>query len=44
MYAPITKGKYQHIEVSLVLQIAISKTLAELSVTSSVGFLTFDIS
>ena len=70
MYAIITKGKYQHIEVSndfdffiydegkkypidrfsggevdlanLVLRIAISKTLAELSGTSSVGFLAFD--
>ena len=70
MYALITKGKYQHIEVSndfdffiydegkkypierfsggevdlanLVLRIAISKTLAELSGTSSVGFLAFD--
>lgn len=70
MYALITKGKYQHIEVSndfdffiydegkkypierfsggevdlanLVLRIAISKTLAELSGTSNVGFLAFD--
>ena len=70
MYALITKGKYQHIEVSndfdffiydegkkypierfsggevdlanLVLRIAISKTLAELSGTRSVGFLAFD--
>jgi len=70
MYAIITKGKYQHIEVSndfdffiydegkkypidrfsggevdlanLVLRIAISKTLGELSGTSSVGFLAFD--
>ncbi|MEA3553503.1 MAG: SMC family ATPase [Campylobacterota bacterium] len=70
MYATITKGKYQHIEVSnnfdfyiyddgkkypierfsggeidlanLVLRIAISKTLAELNGTSSVGFLAFD--
>jgi exonuclease SbcC len=70
MYAQITKGKYQHIEVSndfdfyiydegkrypierfsggeidlanLVLRIAISKTLGELSGASSVGFLAFD--
>lgn len=70
MYAQITKGKYQHIEVSndfdfyiydegkkypierfsggeidlanLVLRIAISKTLSELSGTSSVEFLAFD--
>jgi exonuclease SbcC len=70
MYSIITKGKYQHIEVSndfdfyiydegkrypierfsggeidlanLVLRIAISKTLGELSGTSSVGFLAFD--
>ncbi|NOQ32364.1 MAG: AAA family ATPase [Helicobacteraceae bacterium] len=70
MYATITKGKYQHIEVSndfdfyiydegikypierfsggevdlanLVLRIAISKTLAELNGTNSVGFLAFD--
>lgn len=70
MFAQITKGKYQHIEVSndfdffiydegkkypierfsggevdlanLVLRIAISKTLTELSGASSVGFLAFD--
>ncbi|WP_345980877.1 SMC family ATPase [Sulfurimonas sp. HSL3-2] len=70
MYARITKGKYQHIEVSndfdffiydegkkypierfsggevdlanLVLRIAISKTLTELSGASSVEFLAFD--
>jgi len=70
MYSIITKGKYQHIEVSndfdfyiydegkkypierfsggeidlanLVLRIAISKTLTELSGTSSIGFLAFD--
>lgn len=70
MYAQITKGKYQHIEVSndfdfyiydegkkypierfsggeidlanLVLRIAISKTLSELSGASSVEFLAFD--
>ena len=70
MYATITKGKYQHIEVSndfdffiydegkkypierfsggeidlanLVLRIAISKTLTELSGASSIGFLAFD--
>jgi len=70
MYAQITKGKYQHIEVSndfdfyiydegvkypierfsggevdlanLVLRIAISKTLSELSGASSIGFLAFD--
>jgi exonuclease SbcC len=70
MYAQITKGKYQHIEVSndfdfyiydegkkypierfsggeidlanLVLRIAISKTLSELSGSSSVEFLAFD--
>ena len=70
MYSTITKGKYQHIEVSndfdffiydegvkypierfsggevdlanLVLRIAISKTLSELSGASSVGFLAFD--
>lgn len=70
MYSLITKGKYQHIEVSndfdfyiydegkkypierfsggevdlanLVLRIAISKTLTELSGTSSIGFLAFD--
>lgn len=70
MYAQITKGKYQHIEVSndfdfyiydegkkypierfsggeidlanLVLRIAISKTLGELSGASSVEFLAFD--
>jgi exonuclease SbcC len=70
MYARITKGKYQHIEVSndfdffiydegkkypierfsggeidlanLVLRIAISKTLTELSGASSIGFLAFD--
>ncbi|MEA3497604.1 MAG: SMC family ATPase [Campylobacterota bacterium] len=70
IYAAITKGKYQYIEVSndfdfyiydegrkfpierfsggeidlanLVLRIAISKTLAELSGSSSVGFLAFD--
>ena len=70
MYANITKGKYQHIEVSndfdffiydegkkypierfsggevdlanLVLRIAISKTLTELSGASSVEFLAFD--
>ena len=70
MYATITKGKYQHIEVSndfdffiydegkkypierfsggeidlanLVLRIAISKTLTELSGASSVEFLAFD--
>lgn len=70
MYAQITKGKYQHIEVSndfdffiydegkkypierfsggeidlanLVLRIAISKTLTELSGASSMGFLAFD--
>ncbi len=70
MYSIITKGKYQHIEVSndfdfyiydegkkypierfsggeidlanLVLRIAISKTLGELSGASSVGFLAFD--
>ena len=70
MYATLTKGKYQHIEVSndfdffiydegkkypierfsggeidlanLVLRIAISKTLTELSGASSVEFLAFD--
>ena len=70
MYAKITKGKYQHIEVdndfdffiydegqkypierfsggevdlaNLVLRIAISKTLSELSGTSNIGFLAFD--
>jgi exonuclease SbcC len=70
MYATITKGKYQYIEVSndfdffiyddgkkypierfsggevdlanLVLRIAISKTLTELSGASSIGFLAFD--
>ena len=70
MYATITKGKYQHIEINndfdffiyddgvkypisrfsggeidlanLVLRIAISKTLAELNGTSSIGFLAFD--
>lgn len=70
MYAQITKGKYQHIEVSndfdfyiydegkkfpierfsggeidlanLVLRIAISKTLSELSGASSIEFLAFD--
>jgi exonuclease SbcC len=70
MYSTITKGRYQHIEVSdefdffiydegqrhsierfsggeidlanLVLRIAISKTLAELNGSSSVGFLAFD--
>ncbi|QFR49195.1 SMC family ATPase [Sulfurimonas lithotrophica] len=70
MYSRITKGKYQHIEVSndfdffiydegkkypierfsggeidlanLVLRIAISKTLTELSGASSIGFLAFD--
>ena len=70
MYAQITKGKYQHIEVSndfdfyiydegkkypierfsggeidlanLVLRIAISKTLSELSGANSVEFLAFD--
>lgn len=70
MYATITKGKYQYIEVNndfdffiydegkcypierfsggeidlanLVLRIAISKTLSELSGASSVGFLAFD--
>ena len=70
MYARITKGKYQHIEVNndfdffiydegkkypierfsggeidlanLVLRIAISKTLTELSGASSIGFLAFD--
>lgn len=70
MYARITKGKYQHIEVSndfdffiydegkkypierfsggeidlanLVLRIAISKTLTELSGAGSIGFLAFD--
>ena len=70
MYAVITKGKYQHIEVSnefdffiyddgvkypierfsggevdlanLVLRIAISKTLSELSGSGGVGFLAFD--
>nr|WP_321265456.1 SMC family ATPase [uncultured Sulfurimonas sp.] len=70
MYANITKGKYQHIEVNndfdffiyddgkkypierfsggeidlanLVLRIAISKTLTELSGASSIGFLAFD--
>jgi len=70
MYASITKGKYQHIEVNndfdfyiyddgvkylisrfsggeidlanLVLRIAISKTLAELNGTTSIGFLAFD--
>ena len=70
MYAQITKGKYQHIEVSndfdfyiydegkkfpierfsggeidlanLVLRIAISKTLSELSGASSIDFLAFD--
>ena len=70
MYAQITKGKYQHIEVSndfdfyiydegkkypierfsggeidlanLVLRIAISKTLGELSGSSSIEFLAFD--
>jgi len=70
MYASITRGKYQHIEVSnefdffiyddgvkypierfsggevdlanLVLRIAISKTLSELSGSGGVGFLAFD--
>jgi len=70
MYAAITRGKYQHIEVSnefdffiyddgirypierfsggeidlanLVLRIAISKTLSELSGSGGVGFLAFD--
>ena len=70
MYSQITKGKYQHIEVSndfdffiyddgkkypierfsggeidlanLVLRIAISKTLTELSGANSIGFLAFD--
>lgn len=70
MYSTITKGKYQHIEVSdefdffiyddgvrysidrfsggevdlanLVLRIAISKTLSELSGSGGVGFLAFD--
>jgi DNA repair protein SbcC/Rad50 len=70
MYSQITKGRYQHIEVSndfdffiydegkkypierfsggeidlanLVLRIAISKTLTELSGASSIGFLAFD--
>ena len=70
MYSRITKGKYQHMEVSndfdffiydegakypierfsggeidlanLVLRIAISKTLRELSGASSIGFLAFD--
>ncbi len=70
MYSQITKGRYQHIEVSndfdffiydegkkypierfsggeidlanLVLRIAISKTLTELSGPSSIGFLAFD--
>lgn len=70
MYSQITKGKYQHIEVSndfdfyiydegkkypierfsggevdlanLVLRIAISKTLTELSGNNSIGFLAFD--
>ena len=70
MYATITRGKYQHIEVSnefdffiyddgvkypierfsggevdlanLVLRIAISKTLSELSGSGGVGFLAFD--
>lgn len=70
MFSIITKGKYQHIEVSndfdffiydegkrfpierysggeidlanLVLRIAISKTLGELSGSSSIGFLAFD--
>ncbi|MGB5793902.1 AAA family ATPase [Poseidonibacter sp.] len=70
MYSLITKGKYQHIEVSndfdffiydegkkypierfsggeidlanLVLRIAISKTLTDLSGASSIGFLAFD--
>jgi len=70
MFSIITKGKYQHIEVSndfdffiydegkkypierfsggeidlanLVLRIAISKTLTELSGASSIGFLAFD--
>lgn len=70
MYAQITKGKYQHIEVSndfdffiyddgkrypierfsggeidlanLVLRIAISRTLTELSGANSIGFLAFD--
>ena len=70
MYSQITKGKYQHMEVSndfdffiydegkkypierfsggevdlanLVLRIAISKTLTELSGASSIGFLAFD--
>lgn len=70
MYARITKGKYQHIEVSnefdfyiydeeqqypierfsggeidlanLVLRIAISKTLSELSGAGNIGFLAFD--
>lgn len=70
MFVQITKGKYQHIEVSndfdffiydegkkypierfsggeidlanLVLRIAISKTLTELSGASSIGFLAFD--
>lgn len=70
MYAQITKGKYQHIEVNndfdffiyddgkkypierfsggeidlanLVLRIAISKTLTELSGANSIGFLAFD--
>ena len=70
IYSIITKGKYQHIEVSndfdffiydegvrypierfsggevdlanLVLRIAISKTLAELNGSNSIGFLAFD--
>jgi len=70
MYAQITKGKYQHIEVdndfdfyiydegqkfpierfsggevdlaNLVLRIAISKTLGELSGAGNIGFLAFD--
>lgn len=70
MYASITRGKYQHIEVSnefdffiyddgvkypierfsggevdlanLVLRIAVSKTLSELSGSGGVGFLAFD--
>ena len=70
MYATITKGKYQHIEVNnefdffiyddgkaypierfsggevdlanLVLRIAISKTISELSGSKGVGFLAFD--
>lgn len=70
MYARITKGKYQHIEVgddfdffiydegqrypierfsggeidlaNLVLRIAISKTLSELSGAGNIGFLAFD--